>query len=94
MSRTLRSKILLRDGGKCHYCRRELSVAQCTLDHVKPLAVGGDRYSESNLVAACKRCNNKKGHRTYEQFVRDPDNREANQPGPKQKWPKASRHAR
>ena len=38
---------------KCH--GDGLLVA--TLDHVVPLAVGGDRATEHNLVASCKPCN-------------------------------------
>ena len=34
---------------------------QATLDHVKPLAKGGPRWAESNLVVACQPCNQKKG---------------------------------
>lgn len=33
---------------------------QATLDHVYPLAKGGQRYDKSNLVVACRPCNAKK----------------------------------
>lgn len=33
---------------------------QATLDHYFPLAHGGLRYSEDNLVVACRKCNQKK----------------------------------
>jgi len=36
-----------------------------TIDHIKPLAAGGERYALSNLQILCHKCNNTKGD-TYE----------------------------
>lgn len=53
-----------RQGGKCHWCKhRMLTIAgplQATIDHVKPIAVGG-MNSKKNLVAACYECNQQRG---------------------------------
>ncbi len=58
-----RRNILRRDGFRCQYCSgRE----QLTVDHVMPKSRGG-RHIWTNLVAACTRCNNKKGNRTPEE---------------------------
>ncbi len=56
-----RKNILKRDGYKCAYCGR--SDLPLTIDHVIPRSKGGGETWE-NLVAACYRCNNKKGNRT------------------------------
>jgi len=56
-----RKNILKRDGYKCAYCGR--SDLPLTIDHVIPRSHGGKDTWE-NLVAACYRCNNKKGNRT------------------------------
>lgn len=58
-----RQNIFKRDNFECQYCgtRREL-----TIDHVVPRAKGGGD-SWLNLVAACKKCNAKKGDYTPEQ---------------------------
>ncbi len=56
-----RKNILRRDGYRCQYCKR--SDLTLTLDHVIPKSKGGDDSWE-NLVAACVKCNNKKGDRT------------------------------
>jgi 5-methylcytosine-specific restriction endonuclease McrA len=58
-----RQNIFKRDNFECQYCgtRREL-----TLDHVIPSSKGG-QHTWVNLVAACKRCNAKKGDFTPEQ---------------------------
>jgi len=56
-----RKNILKRDGYKCAYCGR--SDLPLTIDHVIPRSKGGKDTWE-NLVAACYRCNNKKGNRT------------------------------
>ena len=45
--------------GVCHYCGRETSPGELTMDHIVPLARGG-RSTRGNLVATCKECNNKK----------------------------------
>lgn len=56
-----RRNILRRDGHRCVYCGR--STPPLTVDHVIPRSRGGGDLWE-NLVAACVRCNNKKGNRT------------------------------
>ena len=45
--------------GVCHYCSRETSPRALTMDHLVPIARGG-RSTKSNLVPACKECNNAK----------------------------------
>ena len=45
--------------GKCHYCERTFKPRELTMDHLIPLVRGG-RSVQSNLVPACKECNNKK----------------------------------
>lgn len=64
----------------CFYCGRENLTAnynnpfknfyggRATLDHFKPLAKGGLKYTESNLVCACDKCNNLKADKTPEDF--------------------------
>jgi 5-methylcytosine-specific restriction endonuclease McrA len=56
-----RRNILERDRNTCQYCDRKGD--QLTLDHVIPRSRGGGDTWE-NLVAACVRCNVKKGNRT------------------------------
>ncbi|HID96656.1 MAG TPA: HNH endonuclease [Thermodesulfobacteriaceae bacterium] len=46
-------------GGRCHYCGKSVRPDRLTMDHVVPLIRGG-RSTKSNLVPACKECNNKK----------------------------------
>ena len=53
-----RKNILLRD--PCQYCGRIFSPTELTLDHVIPKSRGGGSNWD-NLVACCKRCNNRKG---------------------------------
>ena len=50
-----------RSAGVCYYCRRHVPPAELTMDHIVPLIRGG-RSTKSNLVPACKECNNKKKH--------------------------------
>jgi len=55
-----------RDANVCMYCAARFSERHLTRDHIKPVSQGGaDIWS--NVVAACRRCNNHKGGRTPEQ---------------------------
>ena len=56
-----RRNVLERDRHACQYCKYKGD--QLTLDHVVPRSRGGVDSWE-NLVAACVRCNIKKGNRT------------------------------
>ena len=58
-----RRNLLRRDGHACQYCG---ATERLTLDHVLPRSRGGPETWE-NLVAACTRCNNRKGSRTPEE---------------------------
>jgi 5-methylcytosine-specific restriction endonuclease McrA len=51
--------VLTRDRHCCGYCGAQAT----TIDHVVPRSRGGD-WSWLNTVAACQRCNERKGNRT------------------------------
>jgi len=55
-----------RDQGVCLYCGQQFPNALLSRDHVKPLSQGGQDVW-TNVVTACKRCNNYKAGRTPEQ---------------------------
>ncbi len=42
-----------------------------TIDHVVPKSKGGI-ITWTNVVASCKRCNGRKGHKTIEEFGKKP----------------------
>lgn len=69
----IRHEVYVRDGGCCRYCesgpipRKGMGRAKdrrrvLHLDHVDPDKTAGDDLA--NLVTACGRCNQEKGHRT------------------------------
>jgi 5-methylcytosine-specific restriction endonuclease McrA len=58
-----RANILWRDNNRCQYCKKVFPVEKLTLDHVTPKSRGG-KNTWKNLVAACKKCNQKKANRT------------------------------
>lgn len=58
-----RQNVFKRDGQRCQYCGTHEDL---TLDHVLPKSRGG-KTSWDNLVAACRRCNAKKGDYTPEE---------------------------
>lgn len=55
-----------RDGNLCLYCGAHFLSRDLTRDHIRPLSRGGTDHW-SNVVTACRRCNNHKGGRTPEE---------------------------
>lgn len=66
--RTVRAKLLEREGGHCFYCLRLLEARDCVVDHVVPLVAGGD-HSPGNTVACCFPCNSAKRDRPAVDFL-------------------------
>lgn len=58
----LRFEILKRDGFKCLYCGANAVASVLHIDHVVPVADGGETVPE-NLVTACADCNGGKADR-------------------------------
>lgn len=61
-----------KQGGKCHYCRKQMTKRpvgphHATEDHIIPRAQGG-ASSFANLVGACFKCNNMRGNIPYSTF--------------------------
>ncbi|KAL2480395.1 HNH endonuclease [Abeliophyllum distichum] len=64
VKRTLsRKNIFYRDNFTCQYCS---SSENLTIDHILPIALGGE-WTWENLVTACARCNSRKGQKTLEE---------------------------
>jgi hypothetical protein len=63
-----RQAILARDGFRCFYCNRVLTTENYVIEHVTPRPEGHNSYR--NLVAACRDCNNRKGHVSAEDYLR------------------------
>jgi 5-methylcytosine-specific restriction endonuclease McrA len=63
-----RLRVFERDEYKCPYCQEQLTHFTATLDHVKPVAEGGDN-SFDNLVTACLNCNSQKHRRPVSEFL-------------------------
>lgn len=63
--RNFREGILSSWGCLCAYCGEPAD----TLDHVRPRAAGGETRA-SNLIAACKRCNQAKGSEEWRSWYR------------------------
>ena len=61
-----RANIYARDDYTCQYCAKKSPPEDLTFDHVVPVARGGQKRWD-NIVAACFRCNHKKGGRTPEE---------------------------
>jgi 5-methylcytosine-specific restriction endonuclease McrA len=57
-----KTNLYIRDLYTCQYCANEFSRNNLTLDHVRPLSLGG-KTSWDNIVAACQKCNTAKGNK-------------------------------
>lgn len=58
-----RENVYLRDNYTCQYCAIQFAPKDLTLDHVVPASKNGGK-TWTNVVAACRACNHRKGNRT------------------------------
>ena len=64
-------KILERDGNACVWCGRRLErLVAPTTEHLVPRIKGGPSWLE-NEVAACRRCNGQRGHRSLTRWFEE-----------------------
>lgn len=56
--------------GVCHYCGKNFSPDELTMDHIVPISRGG-KSTKRNVVACCKGCNNKKKYMTPADIILD-----------------------
>ena len=67
--------ILARDGDRCVWCGRALGgLVPATREHLVPRVKGGPSWLE-NEVAACRRCNRERGHRTVAEWLEECERR-------------------
>jgi|TARA_R110000824_G_scaffold221804_2_gene408971 5-methylcytosine-specific restriction endonuclease McrA len=70
-----RNNIIWRDNNQCQYCTKSFESGSLTIDHIVPKSKGG-KDNWLNLVAACKKCNQRKGSKTPSQagmkLIREP----------------------
>jgi len=57
--RVSRKNLFIRDDYTCQYCEKRFTKGNLTIDHVTPKSAGGPKTWE-NIVAACRKCNQKK----------------------------------
>jgi hypothetical protein len=63
-----RRLILEREAGRCFYCLRKINDSSAVFDHAARRSVGDEGYR--NIVASCRRCNNRKGESAGEDLLR------------------------
>lgn len=64
--RFCRENVYIRDEYTCQYCGTQLPARHLTLDHVVPVSHQGKK-EWTNVVSACRECNQKKAARTPRQ---------------------------
>lgn len=65
ISKKVRFEIFKRDSFRCQYCGKSAPDVILHIDHIKPVAEGGDN-DMTNLITACFDCNMGKKHRTLD----------------------------
>ena len=66
ISKALRFEVFKRDHFTCQYCGRMAPDVILEVDHIKPVAKGGDN-DILNLVTSCRDCNRGKGKKLISQ---------------------------
>lgn len=67
-TQSVRKMIYSKANGTCQLCGRKIAYEEMTLDHIKPLAMGG-ADSVENLACTCKSCNQFKSSILPEEFM-------------------------
>jgi hypothetical protein len=67
ISGAVQQQIWHRDNYTCLYCGRSIPSVQLTIDHVKPLELGGEN-NQSNYMSCCRKCQKSKGCRDPKEF--------------------------
>lgn len=60
ISKKMRFEVFKRDSFTCQYCGRKAPDVILEIDHIKPVAKGGEN-TLLNLITSCKECNRGKG---------------------------------
>jgi len=63
--RFCRENVYIRDNYTCQYCATRFPYRELTIDHVLPASQGGPK-TWTNVVTACRSCNQVKANRTPE----------------------------
>jgi hypothetical protein len=58
-----KNNIWKRDKHTCAFCGKQFSDNKLSLEHIIPVSRGGETKSWTNVVTACKKCNNQKGNK-------------------------------
>lgn len=66
-SQKTRMGLYKKSNGRCAICGKKLSIEEMTVDHIKPVAAGGNNDME-NLQCCCKTCNFIKGNLLQGEF--------------------------
>ena len=66
--RTFRQRLFDESGGQCLYCGESIGEQGFEKDHIYPKSQGGPDIWH-NLIAACRRCNDRKGRQTPYQWL-------------------------
>ena len=75
-----RAVLMAKQRGLCFYCHTPLAIVaivsgekqphnMATFDHIVPRCKGGRSSIESNLVLACRACNNRKADKSAEWLI-------------------------
>lgn len=70
VSRNIKTKLREAQGNKCAFCSQSLTRKKVHLDHIVPLARGG-QHTDLNLQVLCSTCNHRKSAKDPIQFAQE-----------------------
>ena len=68
LSKKIRFEVFKRDKFTCQYCGRMSPDVILEVDHIEPVAEGGDNEI-TNLITSCRDCNRGKGNMTMDDMM-------------------------
>jgi CRISPR/Cas system Type II protein with McrA/HNH and RuvC-like nuclease domain len=74
-----RLKVFKRDNYTYHYCGKQLTRFNATLDHLQPVSEGGDN-SFDNLITTCLHCNSQRERRPVMDIMVEKGSQQKNAP--------------
>lgn len=69
ISRSIKTAIYNKAGGRCQICGAPLTFEEATIDHILPISRGG-KNEEDNYAVVCSACNTRKSNNTQEELNR------------------------
>jgi len=66
----MRTKLISKFKNNCNHCKTRFPTEYLILDHIKPIALGGEEFDEDNLQILCKDCDKIKTRQDHKDIAK------------------------